>query len=74
VAVCAPEGIRGSAFGILATLQSVGNLVASAVVGLLWAGGSVRLAFFYADGCMVLAVVLLVVLVRRHLRPHAEAG
>ncbi|MEY2569444.1 MAG: hypothetical protein QOE35_3973 [Actinomycetota bacterium] len=74
VALCAPEGIRGSAFGILAALQSVGNLVASAVVGLLWAGSSVRLAFFYADGCMVVAVILLLVLVRRHLRPQAAAG
>lgn len=71
VAACAPEGIRGSAFGILATLQSIGNLVASALVGILWSGGSVRVAFLYANACMLLAVALLVLLVRRRLQPVA---
>ncbi len=36
VAVHAPEEIRGSAFGLLAAVQSFGNLGASAVAGALW--------------------------------------
>ena len=31
VAAEAPDGIRGSAFGLLATVQSVGNLLASSI-------------------------------------------
>jgi MFS family permease len=72
VAAVAPDGIRGSAFGVLATVQSVGNLVASGLVGLLWASGNIGLAFAYADACMVLAVVLLLTLIRGALR--AEVG
>ena len=39
VASHAPEEVRGSAFGLLAAMQSVGNLIASGVVGLLWTFG-----------------------------------
>lgn len=35
VAAFAPEDIRGSAFGLLATVQAVGNVAASVVAGLL---------------------------------------
>lgn len=34
-AAAAPAGLRGSAFGLLAAIQSLGNLAASAVAGLL---------------------------------------
>src|SRR5438046_3036561 len=36
VAVLAPTDLRGSAFGLLATVQSFGNIVASSIAGLLW--------------------------------------
>ncbi len=36
VASLAPVELRGSAFGLLAAIQSVGDFLASAVVGLLW--------------------------------------
>lgn len=36
VATLTPEEIRGSAFGLLAGVQSLGNLVASATAGALW--------------------------------------
>ena len=36
VASAAPPGIRGSAFGMLAAVQSFGNLAASVGVGLIW--------------------------------------
>jgi MFS family permease len=56
VAHLAPEGIRGSAFGLLAAVQSVGNLAASAVAGALWTLISPTAAFLYAAGSMALAV------------------
>ncbi len=33
VAALSPEGLRGSAFGLLAAIQSFGNLVASSTAG-----------------------------------------
>ena len=36
VARLAPEELRGSAFGLLAGVQSFGNLGASAIAGVLW--------------------------------------
>lgn len=39
VAALAPNDLRGSAFGMLATVQSLGNLAASTVAGVLWSAG-----------------------------------
>jgi MFS family permease len=36
VAALTPVELRGSAFGLLAAVQSFGNLAASAIAGLLW--------------------------------------
>jgi MFS family permease len=47
VAALAPIGLRGSAFGLLAAVQSFGNLAASAVAGLLWTAVSPQVAFGY---------------------------
>jgi MFS family permease len=55
VAALAPASIRGSAFGLLATVQSFGNLAASAVAGLLWTLLSPTAAFAYAGMWMLLA-------------------
>jgi hypothetical protein len=49
-ALAALQGLRGSAFGLLAAVQSLGNLAASGVAGLLW-------AFAYLAGWMALALV-----------------
>ena len=57
VASIAPERLRGSAFGMLATVQSVGNLAASAIAGLLWTLVSPAAAFVYATVWMVVALV-----------------
>jgi hypothetical protein len=57
VAALAPAELRGSAFGLLAAVQSFGNLSASAVAGLLWTAVSPRLAFGYLVGWMLLALV-----------------
>ena len=56
VARLAPEQLRGSAFGLLAALQAVGNLVASAIAGVLWTAISPTAAFLYVAAWMVLAL------------------
>jgi MFS family permease len=58
VASLAPIELRGSAFGLLAAVQSFGNLAASAIAGLLWTAASPRVAFGYlVGGWMGLALV-----------------
>jgi MFS family permease len=53
VAHLAPERLRGSAFGTLATVQSLGNLVASATAGILWTAVSPTAAFIYAAWMLI---------------------
>jgi MFS family permease len=60
VAAYAPEEARGSAFGILAGIQSFANLAASAVAGALWTLVSPRAAFLYLAAWMLLAVAAVV--------------
>ena len=52
VARLAPPGIRGSAFGLLAAVQSFGNLAASAVAGALWTLASPAAAFVFLAAAM----------------------
>lgn len=59
VAALAPDTLRGSAFGLLAAVQSFGNLAASAVAGALWTLASPKAAFIYAAAWMALALTLL---------------
>jgi MFS family permease len=61
VATLAPTELRGSAFGLLATIQSVGDLVASATVGLVWTLVAPSTAFGLATIVMVVALGALVV-------------
>jgi MFS family permease len=56
VAALAPAHIRGSAFGALATVQSLGNFAASAVAGLLYTTVSPRAAFLYLAAWMLIAL------------------
>jgi MFS family permease len=56
VANLAPERLRGSAFGLLAALQSAGNLAASAIAGVLWTLISPTVAFLYAAAWMLVAL------------------
>lgn len=64
VAQDAPTELRGSAFGLLAGVQSFGNLAASGIAGLLWTFASPEVAFVYLTAWMVLATILMI----RHLR------
>jgi MFS family permease len=41
------EPLRGTAYGVLGTVNGVGDLVASVAVGFLWTAGSPVLAFAY---------------------------
>ena len=65
VAALAPEDLRGSAFGLLATVQSLGNLAASAVAGILWSAVFPTAAFTYLAAWMLLALGGLLSAVRR---------
>jgi MFS family permease len=56
VAALAPEDIRSSAFGVLATIQSLGNFAASALVGILWSETTPSAAFVYLGFCMALSL------------------
>ncbi len=59
VAFLAPPDLRGSAFGLLATVQGFGNLAASAVAGALWTLLSGQVAFLYLAAWMLVALVFL---------------
>lgn len=57
VATHAPDELRGSAFGLLAGVQSLGNLAASAIAGILWTALSPFWAFAYLTVWMVIALI-----------------
>ncbi len=59
VASLAPTDLRGSAFGLLAAVQSFGNIVASALAGVLWSAFSPTVAFVYLAAWTLLAALLL---------------
>jgi MFS family permease len=59
VAAFAPEELRGSAFGLLATIQAVGNIAASAIAGVLYTFVSPTVAFGYLVAWMTAALALL---------------
>ena len=65
VAALTPVELRGSAFGLLAAVQSFGNLAASAIAGLLWTAVSPRVAFAYLVAWMAVALVGLLLAERR---------
>lgn len=59
VAAFAPPEIRGSAFGLLATMQAIGNVAASAIAGLMYTVISPQAAFGYLAAWMLIALVTL---------------
>lgn len=60
VASLAPTALRGSAFGFLAAVQSFGNIVASAIAGVLWTAFSPTVAFIYLAAWIVISLSVLV--------------
>ena len=73
VAARAPEQVRGSAFGLLAALQSAGNLAASVVAGLLWTALSPDVAFAWLAAWMLAAAVAFATLPGGDARAAARA-
>ena len=59
VATLAPTTLRGSAFGLLATVQAGANLAASAIAGILWTAVSPAAAFIFLAAAMIAAVPLI---------------
>jgi MFS family permease len=59
IAELAPEHIRGSGFGLLAAVQSIGNLAASTIAGILWTTTSPAVAFIFLAAAMTVAVAVL---------------
>jgi MFS family permease len=71
IAQALPDKLRGSGFGVLGGLQSVGDLLASTVVGALYTAFSGTIGFAYAAGWMVLAVLATLLVRRQRTRPEA---
>jgi MFS family permease len=59
VAAFAPDELRGSAFGLLATVQAIGNLAASVVAGALYTVATPAVAFTYLAVWMLIALATL---------------
>jgi MFS family permease len=57
VARLLPDQLRGSGFGLLGGVQSLGDFASSAVVGLLWAAVSPTAGFAYAAGWMLVSLL-----------------
>jgi MFS family permease len=68
VALSVSEEHRSHAFGLLGLVQSIGDLGATVVAGILWSAVSPQLAFGYAAAWMVLSLATV-----RLLRPHSAA-
>ncbi len=51
-----PDELRSSAFGLLATVQAIGNLAASAVAGLLYTVATPTIALTYLAVWMLIAL------------------
>ncbi|MFL5692889.1 MAG: hypothetical protein ACJ795_13885 [Ktedonobacteraceae bacterium] len=66
MAALAPVDLRGSAFGLLATVQSFGNIVASRVAGLLWTVISPSIAFIYLAAWALISCVVLARIAWQH--------
>jgi MFS family permease len=60
VAQMLPDSLRGSGFGLLGGVQSVGDFAASGVVGLLYAAVSPSLGFAYAAAWMLMSVLAVI--------------
>jgi MFS family permease len=58
VAAHSPPEVRGSAFGLVATVQAFANLAASAVAGLLWRAVSPEAAFLYLAAWSAVALAV----------------
>lgn len=72
VATLAPDQLRGSAFGLLAAVQSGGNLAASAIAGILYTAVSPAWAFGFLAAAMFTSLIVLVATAEHGPGRHAE--
>ena len=54
-----PKGVRGTAYGVLGTVNGVGDFAASAMVGILWTAVSPAVAFGIAATLMMVGAAML---------------
>jgi len=54
-----PKANRGSGFGVLATVNGIGDLISSVVVGVLWSSVSANAGFLYAGFFTLLGAILI---------------
>jgi len=66
-----PRSLLGTGFGALGAIQAAGDLVATLVAGLLYAGLGARVAFGYAAAWMVLAIVATMINLIKRVEVHA---
>ena len=60
-----PEHKRGTGYGLLLTIDSIGDLLSSIIVGFLWSSFSPQIGFLYATILSFLAAVLMLALPRK---------
>ena len=68
-----PAELRANGFGVLGLTQSIGDLGATVVAGVLWALVSPVLAFGYAAAWMLASILASVLLRRRIIEPSGSA-
>ncbi len=66
-----PAKSRGSGFGVLATVNGIGDLISSVVVGALWSRVSANAGFLYAGTFTLLGAILIYFYARA---PKAQAA
>jgi sugar phosphate permease len=67
-----PSKLRGSAYGLLAATNGIGDMVASAVVGVVWSLYGAALAFCLAAGACAIGTLLLLFVVPDEETSHVE--
>ena len=68
------DRLRGTAFGITAAVNGVGDLVSSVAVGIIWTAAGPRTAFAYGGVLAAVATALLLALVRGPARREGAAN
>ncbi len=64
-----PKELRGTGYGILQTINSIGDLLSSVIVGFLWAAFSPKIGFLYAALMSFSAALILIPLQLRQRSP-----
>jgi MFS family permease len=63
-----PEHMRGTGYGILLTVDSIGDLFSSIIVGFLWTAFSAEIAFLYAAVLSFISAFILIAFPSRNLK------